>query len=78
MEIKNTNSKDYKNFLELLESIGEEREFEIGEIITSYKYIPGEIFLIKDGNARLVTNLDDKLTSVGKLSKGDFIGIATI
>ena len=78
MEIKNKNSKDYKNFLELFESIGEEREFDIGEIITSFKYIPGEIFLIKDGIARLVTKIDDKLTSVAKLSKGDFIGIASI
>ena len=67
MEIKNKNSKDYKNFLELFESIGEEREFDIGEIITSFKYIPGEIFLIKDGIARLVTKIDDKLTSVAKL-----------
>ena len=36
----------------------------------------GEIFLIKDMIARLVTKIDDKLTSFAKLLKGDFIGVA--
>ena len=40
--------------------------------------MPGEIFLIKDMIARLVTKIDDKLTSFAKLLKGDFIGVASI
>ena len=40
--------------------------------------LPKEVFLIKEGNARLISEIDNKLTSVSKLSKGEFIGISSL
>ena len=79
MDIKNiTKEKNYKDFIQIFESIGLKKNFSIGEILTSFNNLPKEVFLIKEGNARLISEIDNKLTSVSKLSKGEFIGISSL
>ena len=79
MDIKNiTKEKNYKDFIQIFESIGLEKKFSMGEILSSFSNLPKEVFLIKDGNARLISEIDNKLTSVSKLSKGEFIGISSL
>ena len=79
MKIKNKNQeKNYKDFIQIFESIGLEKNFSIGEILSSFSNLPKEVFLIKEGNARLISEIDNKLTSVSKLSKGEFIGISSL
>ena len=79
MKSKNKNQeKNYKDFIQIFESIGLEKNFSIGEILSSLSNLPKEVFLIKEGNARLISEIDNKLTSVSKLSKGEFIGISSL
>ena len=79
MKIKNiTQEKYYEEFIEIFKSIGEEKKCMLGETLSSFEYLTGKVFLIKEGNARLISKIDNKPTSVAKLSKGDFIGIAPL
>ena len=79
MEKKESNQKkNYINFVEIFKSNSIERKFNTGQILSSFEYLPEEVFLIKEGNARLISKINGKLTSIKKLSKGDFIGIASI
>ena len=79
MENKESNQKKkYINFVEIFQSNSIERKFKTGQLLSSFEYLPEEVFLIKEGNARLISKLNGKLTSIAKLSKGDFIGIASI
>jgi len=79
MEKKESNQKkNYIDFVEIFRSISLERKFTTGEILSSFEYPPEEVFLIKEGGARLISKINGKLTSIAKLSKGDFIGIASI
>ncbi len=74
--IKQKNSND--KLLEIFKSFGIETKFLTGELIYSKQYIAGKVYLIKSGNARLITKINGKLISVLKLSKGDSIGIASL
>ena len=62
----------------IFEEYGEEFKFSIGQIISTEKYLPGRIYLIKKGNARLITNFDGKDTTLKKLLPNDLIGIASL
>ena len=79
MENKESNQKkNYINFVDIFESKSIERKFKPGQLLSSFEYLPEEVFLIKEGNARLISKINGQLTSISKLSKGDFIGIASI
>ena len=79
MENKELNQKkNYINVVKVFKSNGIERKFESGQILSSLEYVPEEVFIIKEGNARLISKINGKLTSISKLGKGDFIGIASI
>ena len=79
MEKENSNKeKNYSDFVEVFKSIGKEKRFITGEIITSFNSLPREVFLIKSGTARVITTFNNKFVSVAKLANGDFIGIASI
>ena len=74
-------TKQIKNngkLLELFKSFGREIKFGTSEIIYSEKFLSDKVFLIKNGNARLITEVNGKLISVLKLSKGNSIGIASL
>ena len=73
---KQTNNSE--KLLYFFKSFGKEIKFATGEIITSEKFLADQVFLIKNGNARLITEINGKLISVLKLSKGDSIGIASL
>ena len=70
--------KNNEKLLELFESFGKETKFATGEIISSEKFLANQVFLIKNGNARLITEINGKLISVLKISKGHTIGIASV
>ncbi len=79
MENKESNQKkNYINFVNIFKSEGIERKFKLGQLLSSFEYLPEEVFLIKEGNARLISKIDGQPTSIAKLAKGDFIGIASI
>ena len=71
---KNSNEK----LLEIFKTLGKEINFATGEIISSEEFLPGQVFLIKNGNARLITKTNGKLISVAKLSNNNTIGIASL
>ena len=73
MENKESNQKkNYINFVKIFQSNGIERKFESGQILSSLEYVPEEVFLIKKGNARLISKINGKLTSISKLGKRRF------
>ena len=74
--IKEKNSND--ELLENFKSLGNKINFKTGEIVSSQKFVNSKVYLIKSGNARLITKINGKLTSVLKLSTGDTIGIASL
>ena len=50
----------------------------MGQLLCTEKYLPGNIYFIKEGKARLITNLNGFDTTVKKLLPGDLIGIASL
>ena len=54
---KNSNGK----LLEIFKSFGSETKFLTGELISSKKFLAGKVYLIKSGNARLITKINGKL-----------------
>ena len=70
--------KNNEKLLDIFKSFGKEINFATGEIISSEKFLADKVFLIKNGNARLLTEINGKLISVLKLSKGNTIGIASL
>ncbi len=70
--------KNNEKLLELFSSFGKEIKFGTGEILYSEKFLADKVFVIKNGNARLITEINGKLISVLKLSRGNSIGIASI
>ena len=74
--IKQNNIND--KLLQLFRSFGDEIIFATGEIVSSDNFIADKVYLIKSGNARLITKINGKLISVLKLSKGNTIGIASL
>ena len=53
--------KNNEKLLELFSSFGKEIKFGTGEIIYSEKFLADKIFVIKNGNARLITEINGKL-----------------
>ena len=75
------NSNKQKNFKPLtdhFEKFGKELRFSIGQTICTENYLPGQIFLIKTGKARLITKIDGSFKTIKKLLPGSFIGIASL
>ena len=70
--------KSVDKLLEIFKSFGSEINFATGAIISSKKFITSKVYLIKSGDARLITKINGKLISVLKLSTGDTIGIASL
>ena len=67
MDIEDKNrDKNYLNFIEIFESIAEEKKCMIGESLSSFETHQGKVFLIKEGNARLTCKINNKLVSVAK------------
>ena len=76
-----TNSNKQKNFKPLIDhfkKFGKELRFSIGQTICTENYLPGQIFLIKAGKARLITKIDGSFKTIKKLLPGSFIGIASL
>jgi len=76
IEAKNYKELDF--IRNIFEEYGEEFKFSIGQIISTEKYLPGKIYFIKKGKARLITNFDDVDTTLKKLLPNDLIGIASL
>ena len=76
--------KDLINYPELdfikniFEEYGEESKFSVGQIICTEKYLPGRIYFIKKGKARLITNFNGLDTTLKKLLPNDLIGLASL
>ncbi len=81
----------FKNFSELisLNNLSDEllREifkisclvkFNIGEEIIQEGTISGKIYIIKEGNARLIDKIDSKITTLRKFSSGEILGAASL
>ena len=62
----------------IFEEYGEKYKFSVGQIICTEKYLPGRIYFIKKGNARLITNFDGVDTTLKKLLPNDLIGMASL
>ena len=54
-----------------------EFKFSIGQLICTDSYLPGKIYLIKEGQARLIINYEGLETTLKKLIPGDLIGLAS-
>ena len=52
--------------------------FKIGQPVLSQDIIPNKIFLILEGNARLIYNDKNKSSTLLKLSKGAFVGLGSL
>ena len=76
IEAKNYKELDF--IRNIFEEYGEEFKFSIGQIISTEKYLPGKIYFIKKGKARLITNFDEVDTTLKKLLPNDLIGIASL
>ena len=67
-----------KPIYELFEKFGKEIKFSIGQCLCSDEYLPGQILLIKSGNARLIGKINGKPIALKKLGPGEIIGMASI
>ena len=70
--------KNLKPLIDHFEKFGKELKFSIGQSICTENYLPGQIFLIKEGKARLITKIDGGFKTIKKLLPGSFIGIASL
>ena len=53
--------KNLKPLIDHFEKFGNELRFSIGQSICTENYLPGQIFLIKEGKARLITKIEGSL-----------------
>ena len=53
-------------------------KFSLGEEIIQESTISGKIFIIKEGNARLIATIDSKITTLGKFGSGEILGAASL
>ena len=67
-----------KPIYELFEKFEKEIKFSIGQCLCSDEYLPGQILLIKSGNARLIGKINGKPIALKKLGPGEIIGMASI
>ncbi len=72
------NFPEFEMLREIFEDYGEEFKFSIGQLICTERYLPGNIYFIKKGKARLITNYEGQDTTLKKLEPGDFIGLASL
>ena len=63
--------------IEHLSSLFSLREFAIGQPICHENLIPSEIFLIFEGEARLVIDENNQPITLKKLGPGDWVGLAS-
>ncbi len=74
----NESTKNYQKVKKIFEDYGEETKFTLGQNLTTNKYLPGNVFLIKTGQARLITKIDGRQTTIIKLSQGNLVGAASL
>ena len=72
------NQPDLEFIKNIFDEYGETIKFSIGQLVCTEKYLPGNIYLIKKGKARLITNYNDFDTTLKKLVPGDLIGLASL
>ena len=59
--------KNFKPLIDYFENFGKELRFSVGQSICTENYLPGQIFLIKRGKARLITKIDGGFQTIKKL-----------
>ena len=64
--------------IKIFEDYGQEFKFSIGQLICTDRYLPGNIYLIKEGQARLIINHEGLDTTLKKLIPGDVVGLASL
>ncbi|WP_320667961.1 ABC transporter transmembrane domain-containing protein [Prochlorococcus sp. MIT 1307] len=75
MHSKKTNLEPLRKFFK---ENGKEFRFQIGQSVCQEKYLPGQIYLIKSGTARLLTTHNGNLTTLDKFGPDSFIGVASL
>ena len=70
--------KNFKPLIDHFEKFGKKLRFSTGQSICTENYLPGQIFFIKEGRARLITKIDGSFKNIKKLPPGSFIGIASL
>ena len=78
MEKQDENSKGISYITEVIKNRGEKVRFNIGQSICDSSYLPGYIFLIESGIARLIESEGAQLTTIKKLGKNSIIGLSSI
>ena len=71
------NSSEFELIRKIFDDYGQEFKFSIGQLICTDSYLPRTIYLIKQGQARLIINYEGLETTLKKLTPGDFIGLAS-
>ena len=78
MEGAGENLEQISYIRNVIRSNGEKIKFNIGQSICEKAYLPGNIYLIESGVARLIDRIEDKLTTVKKFNKGSIVGLSSI
>ena len=76
--MNNNKQKNLQPIIDHFKKFGKELRYSIGQPICTENYLPGRIFLIKKGKARLLTKIDGNYRTIKKLYPGSFIGIASL
>jgi len=74
---RDKNFSEFELIRKIFEDYGQEFKFSIGQLICTDSYLPGKIYLIKEGQARLIINYSGLETTLKKLIPGDLIGLAS-
>ena len=69
---------EFELIRKIFEDYGQELKFSIGQLICTDRYLPGKIYFIKEGKARLIINYEGIDTTLKKLIPGDVIGLASL
>ena len=78
METQDQNIKEISYITEIIKKRGEKVRFKIGQSICDSSYLPGYIFLIESGTARLIETEGEQLTTLKKLGKESIIGLSSV
>ena len=78
MKKKDETLKGISYITEVIRNRGEKVRFNIGQSICDSGYLPGYIFLIESGTARLIDTEGSQLTTIKKLGKESIIGLSSI
>ena len=71
-------SKCSEASLQLIQKEGRLARFDIGHALSTRSIIPDRVLIILEGRARLLGQNNGKLASLGNLSPGAFVGIASL